>query len=136
MTSAAADLQKAMFEVLNSNVALSELLGGAKIFDHAPAHVGFPYVCLGKTSLHDWSTSTESGVEHLVSLHVWSKARGKKETLEIIEAVQGCLGGAPLALHDNHLVDLRFESAEVGYDDNISLHHGLLRLRAVTEDDA
>ena len=60
-------------------------LVGTRIFDHAPANVAFPYITFGRTSVYDWSTGTESGTEQLFTLHVWSKAKGKKEVLEIME---------------------------------------------------
>jgi hypothetical protein len=134
MTAPAADLQKALFAALAGDSALTALLGGLKIFDHAPADVRFPYVTFGRTSIYDWSTGTEGGTEQLFTLHIWSKARGKKEALDIMEAVKGSLDDAALALDEHHLVNLRFEYGEVLYDDDISLHHGLLRFRAVTED--
>ena len=84
MTAAAADLQKALFSALTGDAALVSALGGAKVFDHAPAHAAFPYVTFGRTSVYDWSTGTESGAEQLLTLHVWSKARGRKETLDIM----------------------------------------------------
>jgi len=132
MTAASADLQKAMFEALAGDAALVALLGGARIFDRAPTDTAFPYVTFGRMSVFDWSTSTERGLEHLVTLHVWSKAKGKKEAFAILDAVRRVLD-APLALDSHHLVNFRFEFAEVSFDDDISVHHGLLRLRAVTE---
>ncbi len=133
MTAACADLQRAMFEALTGDAALVALLGGASIFDRAPTNATFPYVTFGRTSVFDWSTSTESGLEHLVTLHVWSKAKGKKEALAILDAVRGALQGM-LVLDSRHLVSFRFEFAEVTFDEDIAVHHGLLRMRAVTED--
>ena len=133
MTAAAADLQKALFSALIGDAALAAMLGGPKVFDNAPAHVAFPYVTFGRTSVYDWSTGTESGTEQLLTLHVWSKARGKKETLDVMECVRLALDRAPLALADHHLVNLRLEYSETRYDEEIDVHHGLLRFRAVTE---
>ena len=70
MTAPVADLQKAVFQILAGDNALAALLGGAKIFDHAPADVRFPYVTFGRTSVYDWSTDTESGTEQLFTLHI------------------------------------------------------------------
>jgi hypothetical protein len=133
MTAAAADLQKALFEALKGDAALVSALGGAKLFDHAPASVAFPYVTFGRTGIYDWSTATESGTEHLFTLHVWSKARGKAETLAIMEIVRRRLDGA-LALDAHHLVNLTFEFAEARFDEDLSVYHGLLRYRAVIEE--
>ncbi|MBB6012320.1 hypothetical protein HNR59_001665 [Aquamicrobium lusatiense] len=132
MTAASADLQKAMFAALTGNAALVALMGGARIFDRAPTDAAFPFVTFGRTSVFDWSTSTEDGLEHLVTLHVWSKAKGRKEAFAVLDAVRAALG-TPLSLDDQHLVNFRFEFSEVTFDDDISVHHGLLRLRAVTE---
>lgn len=133
MTAPAVDLQKAVFEALNGDAELVAVLGGAKISDHAPANISFPYVTFGRTSIYDWSTGTESGTEQLFTLHVWSKAKGKKESLDIMEIVKARLDQAPLALDGHHLVNLRLEFAEARYDDDLAVHHGLLRFRAVTE---
>ena len=133
MTAASADLQKAMFSALAGNARLLGLLGGARIFDRVPADAAFPYVTFGRTSVFDWSTSTESGLEHLVTLHAWSRAKGRKEAFAILDAMRAALEG-PLALAGQHLVNFGFEQAEVTFDDDILVHHGLLRLRAVTED--
>ena len=133
MTAPAAELQKAIFAALNTDAALIGLLGGNRIFDHAPANVGFPYVTFGKTSVYDWSTGTEKGSEHLFTLHVWSKAKGKKEVLDLMEAARARLDDASLALDAHHLVALRLEFAEARFDDDLSVHHGLLRFRALVE---
>lgn len=135
MIAAAADLQKAIFSALGAESALTALLGGAKVFDRAPANVRFPYVTFGMTGIYDWSTATEKGAEQLFTLHVWSKTQGKKETLDIMEAIRVGLDG-PLALEAHRLVALRLDYSEARYDEDLLIHHGLLRFRAMIEKDA
>jgi hypothetical protein len=130
--SSATELQKAIFAALGGNAALTAVIG-ARIFDHAPANAAFPYITFGRTSVYDWSTGTESGAEQLFTLHVWSKGRGKREALEIMELARQALHDAPLALEGHALVNLRLEFSEARYDDRNEAHHGLLRFRAVTE---
>ena len=134
MTAAAAELQKAIFSSLSSDTGLVGMLGGARIFDQAPANVAFPYITFGRTSIYDWSTGTESGTEQLFTLHVWSKMKGKKETLDIMDLVRKRLDDVALPLDGHHLVNLRVEFTEARHDDNLSVHHGLVRFRAVTEE--
>jgi len=133
MTSPAAELQKAIFMTLGNDAALISALGGPKIYDDAPLHVGFPYITFGLTSVYDWSTSTESGTEQIFTLHVWSKAHGKAEALAIMETARAALDDASPTLENHHLVSLRFEFAEVRFDDDLILYHGLLRFRALME---
>ena len=134
MTQSAAELQKAIFAALGGDGALVALLGAAKIHDHAPAHVAFPYITFGRTSVFDWSTGTESGDEQLFTLHIWSKAQGKKETLAIMERVKALLHDAPLELTGYHLVSIRLEFSEARFDEELSVHHGLMRFRALVEE--
>lgn len=136
MTAPAAELQKAIFATLAADAALSAALGADRIFDQAPANVAFPYVTFGRTSVYDWSTGTEKGTEQLFTLHIWSKAKGNKEALEIMELIRAKLDDAALALDSHQLVNLRLEFAEARYDDDLTVHHGLLRFRAVTEQPA
>jgi hypothetical protein len=133
MTQSAAELQKAIFAALGGDGALVALLDGDKIHDYAPAHVAFPYITFGRTSVFDWSTGTESGDEQLFTLHIWSKAQGKKETLAIMERVKALLHDAPLELMGYHLVSIRLEFSEARFDEELSVHHGLMRFRALVE---
>lgn len=133
MTSATLELQKAVFDTLTANETLVGLLGEARIYDHAPANVAFPYITFGRTTGFDWSTSTEDGSEHIFTVHVWSKERGKSETLAIIEAARAALSAGSLSLEWHSLVNLQREFEEVRYDEDLQLYHGLLRFRAVTE---
>ncbi len=134
MTAPAIELQKGIFSSLSEDAALVALLGSARIFDKAPANVAFPYITFGRTSIYDWSTGTESGTEQLFTLHIWSKAKSKKETLDIMELARARLDNASLPLDGHHLVNLRLEFAEARHDDDLSVHHGMLRFRAVTEE--
>lgn len=130
---AANELQKAIFDTLKGDAGLIGLLGGAKIYDRAPANVVFPYITFGRTSIYDWSTGTESGTEQLITLHIWSKAKGKKETLDIMERAKALLHDQPLAFETQALVNCRLEFAEARHDDDLDVYHGLLRFRAVSE---
>jgi hypothetical protein len=133
MGGTALELQKAVFAALSQDAELSALTGGARVFDRVPAHTPFPDVTFGRTSRYDWSTGTESGVEQLFSLHVWSKAQGKAETLAILERIAALLDDQPLQLDGHALVSMRLEFTEVRYDEDLAVHHGLARFRALVE---
>lgn len=133
MNGAVSRLQKAIFDALRGDAAVIALLGTDKVHDRAPPQTAFPYITFGQTSAYDWSTGTENGSEQLITLHVWSKAKGRKETLEIIEAARTRLHDASLPLEGHRLVNLRADYAEARYDEDLAVNHGLLRFRAVTE---
>ena len=133
MTAAAVELQKAVFAALSGDGALVAALGGPRIHDHAPANVPFPYLTFGRSAVYDWSTSSEDGAEHLFTIHVWSKARGRSQAAQIAEIVHGVLHDADLALTGHVLVNLREEFREIRFDDDHDVHHATVRFRAVIE---
>ncbi len=130
---AALELQKALLSALAGNASLVGALGGAKFHDLTPMRTAYPYVTFGPSSIHDWSTDTEQGSEHFFTLNVWSAAKGKAEALGLMEAVGKALAGIVPAMNGFSLVNLRQESAEIRFDDDLGAHHGLMRFRAVIE---
>ncbi len=126
-------LQKSIFEKLVNSPDVTNLLGGPKIYDHVPQRTHYPYVTFGLTQSRDWSTGTEDGQEHLVTLHVWSQAGGKKQTHEILGALRDVLHDEALPLDGHSLVNLRHEYSDARRDPDGDGYHGIIRYRAVTE---
>ena len=63
----------------------------------------FPYLTFGQCTARDWSTGSEDGNEHILTLHVWSQANGKKQAHEIMGAIRTALHDQPLALAGHRL---------------------------------
>ena len=126
-------LQRGVYQALAGSLNLTTLLGGVRVYDHAPQAAPYPFITLGQSVVRDWSTGTEDGAEHDLTLHVWSRSGGKKQVQEIIEAIKSVLHDQPLALPDHHLVNLRYELAEARLDPDGDTFHGIVRYRAVTE---
>jgi len=133
MTAASWALQRGIYNTLSGSTELMSLLGGDRIYTAAPPAAQFPYITLGQTVNLDWSTGTEDGSEHSLTLHVWSRAGGSKEVHEIIEVIRMVLHNQPLALEDHYLVNLRHEFTEARIDSDGETMHGIVRYRAVTE---
>src|SRR5262245_36105756 len=125
-------LQQSIFAALTADAALTALLGAGRIFDDVPQGTPLPYVTFGQATQRDWSTGTEEGAEHLVTLHVWSAARGKKQAHEILGAVRSALHDRPLSLAGHSLVNLRHEHSETRRGSDREPIHGLARFRAIT----
>ena len=133
MSSASWALQTAIHTALSSDAAVLEALGGARIYDDVPRGVVYPYVTFGPSSVRDWSTGTEAGDEHAVTLHVWSRSAGRREAEKIMTAIRAALHDRPLALAGHLLANLRCESSEARRDPDGETYQGSVRLRAVTE---
>lgn len=133
MTSSAFALQKALHAALTADAAVLALLGGPRIYDDVPHGAPVPYVSFGLTTERDWSTGSEEGSEHVVTLHVWSDAAGRKQTQQIVSALRDVIHDAALSVPGHRLINLRHELSETRRETNGDGYRGLVRLRAVTE---
>ncbi len=132
MTSSALALQKAVYAALVADDGVGALIGD-RIYDVAPRNAVVPYATFGQMTATDWSTGTEDGTEHRLTLDVWSRQGGKSECHAIATAIRAALNDAALALDGHALVNLRFETADVARDPDGITFHARLRFRAVTE---
>jgi hypothetical protein len=130
------DLQQALFLRLKSDASLTALLGGAGLLESPTASAAFPYVTCGQTSAFDWDTGTENNDDQLITMHVWSKAHGEAETLAIMDAIKARLADAALVIGPHGQTRLSLEFTEARYDEDLLVHHGLLRFRALTQENA
>lgn len=133
MSASAVLLRTAIHGALKADTPLTALLGGAKIYDEPPRAAELPYVTLGQDVISDASTATETGDEHALTLHVWSRQGGHREAHLIAGALLEALADAPLDLGEHRLANLRFIVADVRREADGRTYHGLVRLRAVTE---
>lgn len=133
MPSASLALQKALHAVLSADSPLASRLGGAKICDDVPRGIHFPYVVLAQSTASDWSTGTERGTEHIVTLNVWSRDAGRKTSHEILDRIRELLDDQPLELDGHHLVNIRCEFCDTRRGPDEDTYRGLIRFRAVTE---
>ena len=133
MATASWALQQAIFDALTGDAPLIALLGAARIYDDVPQRTPHPYVTIGQSTIRDWSTGTDDGAEHLLTLHVWSRAGGRREAHEIMGALRDAVHDRLLPLAGHRLVNLRHELSEARREADGDTYHGIVRFRAVTE---
>lgn len=133
MSSPAWELQKAIFAALIADAPLLALLGGARVYDDVPRGSALPYVSFGPSTTRDWSTGTETGSEHAVTLRVWSKAGGEKQVHLVLEAIRTALHDTSLVLVGHRLISLRHELSDAARASDGEIYAGVARFRAVTE---
>ena len=69
-------LQQALFAELSANSDVQAALGDPpRLYDAVPRDAVFPYAVLGDGQENDASTATEQGSEHILAIHIWSRAR-------------------------------------------------------------
>jgi hypothetical protein len=133
MPTAATALRAAIHDALIADAPLTSLLGGPKVYDEVPRAAAFPYVTLGEARVSDWSTGTDAGEEHQLTLNAWSRQGGHREAHEIAGALLQALDDAALALTGHRLINLRFALADVRREADGRTYRAMVRFRAVTE---
>lgn len=133
MADAAFALQKAIVSRLTADTALLSLLGGARVYDDVPEREQFPYITFGHSVERDFSTGSDGASEHTLTLHVWSRARGRKEALSILQAARAALHDNVLTLEGHRLVNLRHEFSDARRENDGESFHATMRFRAITE---
>jgi len=127
------ELQKAIFTKLNGNV---DGLAGANIpvYDDVPQQSNYPYVQIGEETSANNGTKTLDGVEHTLTMHIWSQYRGRREIKTIMKSVYDLLHNTAISVSGASLVNVRQEfSTTLSENDGIT-RHGVIRFRAVVFD--
>ncbi len=132
--SASLALQSAILAALSSSADLSALTGGhARVYDFVPPGTPYPYVTFGQAVERDWSTGSEDGREHTLTLQVWSRASGRSEVYHGAAILRSLLHLAPLPLQGFNLVSLRYQFQEARREPDGETFRAIVRFRAVTE---
>jgi hypothetical protein len=127
------ELQKAIYAKLNGNV---DGLDGANIpvYDDVPQQSNYPYVQMGEETSANNGTKTLDGVEHTLTMHIWSQYRGRREIKTIMKSVYDLLHNTAISVTGASLVNVRQEfSTTLAENDGIT-RHGVMRFRAVVFD--
>ena len=133
MPSSAWALQKAFHGRLIADAGLLALLGAPRIYDDVPRQPTFPYVAYGQSTVRDWSTGSDDAHEHIITVHVWTRASGRRPAHEISSAVEASLDQQVLTLDGHRLVSLRHEFTDVRREPDGETWRGIVRFRGVTE---
>ena len=133
MTHPGAELQGTIYTALAASPALTNLIGANRIYDHVPADQTPPYVTFGRSVHADWSTDGESGIEHEIELHAWTRELGRKEIFQIQQVLIDVLTDLGGVMTTHHLVNLTHEQSEIEARDRYQAFIGISIFRAVTE---
>ncbi len=133
MTSHANALQKAIWQALTGNAALTAKIGSAGVHDRLLPKKDMPYLLVAGFDSTDASCDGAYGEEHRLVLEVWSAADGRAEAQEIAGLVRSVLHAQPLTLTGAVLANLRHEQTRVSREPKTRAHVAAMTFRAVTE---
>lgn len=126
-------LQTAVVERLVAAPAITAITGAGRIFDRLITRAEPPYLVIGAITTNDFSTGDDDASEHRFEIEAWSKQNGRRQAVELADAVRTALHDAALTLEGAVLVNLRHERTVSRRAPRSALHVARLRFRAVTE---
>jgi hypothetical protein len=131
------EIQKAIYDVLANDYTLSNMVTG--VYDSVPqaedagSDVAFPYVTIGDDTALDWNTDTSNGKEATITVHSWSRYRGRSEVKEIQGAIYEALHLANITVQGYNLVECWSEYSETLVDPDGLTRHGVQRFRLIID---
>ncbi|WP_422373314.1 DUF3168 domain-containing protein [Hoeflea sp.] len=126
-------LQQAVYERLSGDPAVLAITGVGRVFDRRITRAEPPYLVLGEMVSSDYSTGDGPGTEHRLEIEAWTGQNGRREAVELADAVRSALHEADLALDGATLINLRHERTVSRRAPKSALHVARLRFRAVSE---
>ncbi len=132
MSLAASSLQKAVFQHLNNDGALTLMIGLMAINDHPSAPGPRPQVLIGAIDTADASTASDDSEEHFLSVEIWSQSDGHAQVEAVCARIHMVLHHAELMVAGFDLVDLAWRSTKIRRDGPTRSHVAEMRFRALT----
>jgi hypothetical protein len=131
-------LQEGVFQLLSTDVGVAALVG-ARVYDAPPpldAEVDPDgiYVTIGDESAQDWSTATDNGASHLLTIAVHAQRRGFAEAKQAAGAISDAMLGGGIAMSRGRAVLVRFVDARTRRGEGDALRRVDMRFRITVED--
>jgi hypothetical protein len=73
--------------------ALAGIPGISGVFDGPPPDAASPYLVVGADVVSDWSTKTEAGHEHRITITAWDAGPGTAPAKALLGAVEAAVAG-------------------------------------------
>ena len=133
MTDFASAIQTDIYEVLSAGLEYP-------VYDDVPflpegmARENFPYVVIGDDTLIPFDNDSQIGVEATITIHVWSKYRGRIEVKNIQGEIYTLLNRASLTIGGYDVVDVLFEFSETFVENDGNTRHGVQRFRITVQE--
>jgi hypothetical protein len=121
-------LQGAIFTRLSTDTTLVTTLGAA-VYDNVPSSATFPYVALGDITEVPSDTMGKTGRDITVTIHIWSRYVGMKQTKEIQNRIDELLDRWAPTVTGWNAVQMLQEFFETMRDPDGITRHGVSRYR-------
>ena len=128
------ELQKSIYAKLNTDSTITTTYS-ATVHDHVSSGTAFPYVVIGEETNTDDSSSKDIDFnEFTLTIHTFSRNRGRKEAKQIMARIYTLLHKASLTVTGANHINTRFEYSDVVREQDGLTYHGVQRFRTILHD--
>lgn len=130
-------IQQAIYSALSGDVGLTALV--TAVYDDVPQFsdtgdgANFPYVTIGEDSLNNWDTDTELGTDASITVHTWSRYKGRKEVKQIQSVIYSALHRADLTVSGYNFIGLDWTDSTSFLDTDGFTRHGVCTYRMLLQ---
>ena len=134
MTDHSFELQKTIFSKLNTDATIKNTLS-ATVHDHVPQGTAFPYIVIGEETMTDDESTKDIDFNNFtLTIHVFSRNRGRKEAKNIMARIYELLHTQSLSVTGATHVNTRFEFSDIIREEDGLTYHGVQRFRTILHD--
>lgn len=125
-------IQTAVFQRLDAELSVP-------VYDHVPQpndsgdNALFPYVVIGDDDLSAWDTDTSQGFDGDLTIHVWSRQKGRAETKALQQQIYDALHRFDLSVSGADTITLDQSLATTMMDPDGITRHGVQRFRLLID---
>ena len=128
------ELHKSIYAKLNTDSTIKTTYS-ATVHDHVSSGTAFPYVVIGEETNTDDSSSKDVDFnEFTLTIHTFSRNRGRKEAKQIMARIYTLLHKASLTVTGANHINTRFEYSDVVREQDGLTYHGVQRFRTILHD--
>ena len=128
------ELQKTIFTTLNGDNTITSTFS-AKVHDHVPEGTSFPYIVIGEETMTDESSAKTLDFNNFtLTIHIFSRNRGRKEAKQIMARIYELLHNQNLSVTGANHINTRFEFSDVIKENDGLTYHGVQRFRTILHD--
>ena len=119
-------VQSVVYSILSADTAVGDLVTG--VFDAVPQGQDYPYISIGESTHNAWDTYNTLGDDASVTIHTWSRSRGRKETKEIQGAIYDALQRADGSYSGYDIISIDWQVSQSFLDADGLTRHGVSTL--------
>jgi hypothetical protein len=124
-------VQQGVYDLLSQDEAI--FYSGAPVYDSVPDNAAFPYITIGEDVHNEWDTVNTSGSDATITVHCWSRTRGRKQVKELQGMVYDALHLNKFESESYRNVSIYWESSSSFMDNDARTWHGEQVFRILIE---